>query len=99
MAQSAHYERLAWQLTRQGIGQELRQRYAVPQDLPHRLATLLGEFDKVEAGERRRHVSKQTAQDVPQAASAGWLKKLDALEGEGLLRACRERLKERRRRD
>jgi hypothetical protein len=98
MAHRAHYDLLAWQLARQGIGQELRQRYPVPQELPHRLVSLIGQFDAAEARRRRQRASEQTSQDMSEATSSGWLKKLDAIEGDGLLRACRKHLQERTRR-
>jgi hypothetical protein len=88
-AQSARYESFAWQLTRQGIGQQLRERYPVLQELPHRLVGLVNKLDAAdEAGER----PQDTGQDTPQETPSGWLKKLDAIEGDRLLRACRKHL-------
>lgn len=95
-AQSAHYEPFAWQLTRQGIGHELRERYPVLQELPRRLVTLVSKLDAATAGERpqamQRGMQQDAAEDTPQAMPSGWLKKLDAFEGDRLLRACRKNL-------
>jgi hypothetical protein len=96
-AQSAHYESFAWQLTRQGIGQELRERYPVLQELPHRLVALANRLDATDAGEPRQ-MSQDTADDTPQEMPSGWLKTLDAIEGDHLLRACRKHLPGRTRR-
>jgi hypothetical protein len=40
------YEPFAWWLTRQQIGQDLRERYAVAQELPPHLLTLVKELDE-----------------------------------------------------
>ena len=42
------YEPFAWWLTRERIGQNLRERYAVAQELPPRLLALVRELDAVE---------------------------------------------------
>jgi hypothetical protein len=42
------YEPFAWWLTRQQIGQDLRERYAVAQELPPHLLALVKELDAVE---------------------------------------------------
>jgi hypothetical protein len=42
------YEPFAWWLTRERIGQDLRERYAVAQELPPHLLVLLKELDAVE---------------------------------------------------
>jgi len=45
------YEPLAWWLTRERIGQDLRERYAVAQELPQRLLALVTvEGDPSQAG-------------------------------------------------
>jgi len=41
-------EPFAWWLTRQQIGQDLRERYAVAQELPPHLLALVKELDAVE---------------------------------------------------
>jgi hypothetical protein len=40
------YEPFAWWLTRQQIGQDLRERYAVAQELPPHLLALVKELDE-----------------------------------------------------
>ena len=42
------YEPFAWWLTRERIGQDLRERYAVAQELPPHLLALVRELDAVE---------------------------------------------------
>ena len=42
------YEPFAWWLTREQIGQDLRERYAVAQELPPRLLTLVKKLDAVD---------------------------------------------------
>jgi len=42
------YEPFAWWLTRERIGQDLRERYAVAQELPPRLLALVRKIDAVE---------------------------------------------------
>ena len=46
--QQYEYEPFAWWLTRERIGQDLRERYAVAQELPPRLLALVRELDAVE---------------------------------------------------
>jgi hypothetical protein len=81
----AQYEPFAWWLARERVGQGLRERYAVPQELPPRLSALVGKLgDAVEGNQFREEAS-------PDAPSL--LSKLDAIEGNQLLRACRARLR------
>jgi hypothetical protein len=42
------YEPFAWWLTREQIGQNLRERYSVAQELPPHLLALVRELDAVE---------------------------------------------------
>ena len=42
------YEPFAWWLTRERIGQDLRERYAVAEELPPRLLALFRKLDAVE---------------------------------------------------
>ena len=79
--QYAHYEPVAWWLTREQIGLNLRERYPAFQELPPRLLTLVRKLDAVE-GNR-----------LPKESSPSWLRKLDTIEGNRLLRACRKRLR------
>jgi hypothetical protein len=76
----ADYELFAWWLTRERIGQGLRERYLMPEGLPIQLLKLAEKLDAV--------VDNQ----LPQEAPRNWFRKLDAMEGDQLLRACRKRL-------
>ena len=84
--QRAHYEPFAWWLTRERIGQDLRERYPALQELPPRLLALVRKLDAPPGN--------QSQQEMP----SDWLSKLDALEGDQLLRACKKRLTPRTRR-
>jgi hypothetical protein len=75
--QRAQYEPFAWWLARERIGQELRERYPAFQELPPRLLALVRKLDASQ---------DQLTQDMP----SGWLRKLDAMEGGQLLRACKK---------
>ena len=44
------YEPFAWWLTRERIGQDLRERYAMAEELPPRLLALFRKLDAVEVG-------------------------------------------------
>ena len=83
----AEYEPFTWWLTRERIGQDLRERYSMPEELPAQLLKLAKKLDAV--------VGNQLPQEVPR----NWLRKLDAIEGDRLLRACRKRLESGTRRD
>ncbi len=72
--QRAQYEPFAWWLTRERIGQDLRERYPALEELPPRLLALVRKLD-LSQGKR----------------PSGWLSKLDAMEGDRLLRACKKR--------
>ena len=76
----ADYEPFAWWLTRERIGQDLRRRYSMPEELAAQFLKLAEKLDAV--------VSNQ----LPQEAPRNWLWKLDAIEGDRLLHACRKRL-------
>jgi hypothetical protein len=76
----AHYEPFAWWLTRERIGQDLRERYPALEELPPRLLTLARKFNAAEGHQ------------TPQKTSPNWLRKLDAIEGNRLWRACRKHL-------
>jgi hypothetical protein len=79
------YEPFAWWLTRERIGQGLREHFALPQEMPpHLFARVRQLGDTVEGGELRGVLS-------PGAPSL--LSKLDAIEGNQLFRACRTRLR------
>jgi hypothetical protein len=76
--QGAYYDRFAWWLARERIGQGLREHYPVLPDLPAGLLVLVG---------------KLATGDSPQQTPSTWLRKLDAVEGNQLLRGCRRRLR------
>jgi hypothetical protein len=78
-SQRAHYEPFAWWLTRQGIGQDLRERNPALQELPPRLLALVRQLDL-----------SQGNQLFPEMPS-GWLSRLDAMEGDQL--RCKKHLK------
>lgn len=76
-AHGATYEPFAWWLAREGIGQGLRERYPVLQDLPDGLLML---------------VESLASNESSQQPSSTWVRKLDIVEGNQLLRRCRKRL-------
>ena len=81
----AEYESFTWWLTRERIGQDLRERHAVAQEVPPRLVALVRKLgDAVEGDQFREEISP---------ATPSLLSKLDAVEGNQLLRACRTRLR------
>jgi hypothetical protein len=79
------YEPFAWCLTRERIGQGLREHYAVPQEVPPRLLARVRQLDDAVEGDQVREGSPP---DTPSLLS-----KLDAFEGNQLLRACGTRLR------
>jgi hypothetical protein len=81
----AEYEPSACWLTRERIGQDLRERCAVPQEVPRRLRALIRQLGGAVEGDQFSDVSSP---DPPSLLS-----RLDALEGHQLLRACRTRLR------
>ena len=76
----ADYEPFAWWLTRERIGPVLQQRCSLPEELPPQLLSLAKKLDAV------------LGNQLPQEAPRNWLRKLDAIEGDQLLRTCRKRL-------
>jgi hypothetical protein len=83
--QNAHYEPQAWLLARDRIGSDLREYYAVHQELPPEVLVLIERLGAtVEGGPFR----EKSAPDRPSL-----LGKLDAIEGNQLLRRCRTRLR------
>jgi hypothetical protein len=77
----AAVEPFAWWLTRERIGQDLREHYAVPQEMPPRLLAHVRQLSDAVEG-------NQLGEDAPSLLS-----KLDAVEGNQLLRTCRARLR------
>jgi hypothetical protein len=83
--EQTQYEPFAWWLTRERIGEDLRKRYPEPQELPRRLLTLTRKLDDAVEGDQFR--------EELSPATPSLLSKLDAVEGNQLLRACRTRLR------
>ena len=81
--QSAQYEPFAWWLDRARIGADLRDYYAAPQELPSEILALIQRLGATLEGDQFREQS-----DAP-----SFLSKLDAIEGNQLLRACGTRLR------
>jgi hypothetical protein len=81
----AAYEPFAWWVTRECIGQGLREHYAVPQEMPPRLLACVRNLGDVVEGDQSR--------EVPSPDAPSLLSKLDAIEGSQLLRACRTSLR------
>ena len=54
---SADYEPFAWWLAREGIGRDLRERYAVSEELPPSLITLVKKLDAVEGNQLSEKLS------------------------------------------
>jgi hypothetical protein len=75
----------AWWLSRELIGQGLRKHYAVPQEMPPRLLACVRKLGDATEGDKFHEV---LSSDPPSL-----LNKLDAIEGNQLLRACRTRLR------
>jgi hypothetical protein len=85
MLASSPYEAFAWILTKERIGGSLRERYRAPKELPASLLALVRKLaDAVEGGQFREELSP---------ATPSLLSKLDAIEGNQLLRARRTRLR------
>jgi hypothetical protein len=83
--QRADFEPFAWWLARERIGTDLRDHYAASRDLPSQILALVERLgDAVEGDEFR----EESSPDAPSLLS-----KLDAIEGDHLLRACRTRLR------
>lgn len=74
---SSPYEVSAWVLTRERIGQSLRERYQVTTELPPALLTLAGELDALEG-------NLQVAEELPRSLLT-LFKKLDAVEGKNVV--------------
>ncbi len=51
MPNVAHFEPVAWWWTRRQIGQDLRERYEVPKDLPPKLQKLVMKVDAIEGNQ------------------------------------------------
>lgn len=80
--ENAHYEPFAWWLA---IGADLREYYAAPQELPSEVLALIERLGAIVEGDQFR---EESTPDRP-----SFLSKLDAIEGNQLLRTCRTRLR------
>jgi hypothetical protein len=76
------YEVSAWVLTRERIGQSLRERYQVSTELPPALLTLVGKLDSLEG-------NLQATKELPLSLPT-LVRKLDSLEGNLLLRRMKD---------
>jgi hypothetical protein len=88
MSMSSYGERYgasAWCLTQEVIGQELRKLYDPPMELPPRLLALARELGTMDLS--------PLAKELPTTLHA-LVRKLDALEGDQLLRRCNQRLRD-----
>jgi hypothetical protein len=82
--QRADFEPFAWWLVRERIGADLREYYAASHELPPQIFALVARLGDAIEGDQFR-------EEPPAAGSL--LSKLDAFEGNQLLRACRTRLR------
>jgi hypothetical protein len=57
---SKAYEPFAWWLAREQIGQRLRERYAMAQELPPRLLALVRKLDAVEGNQLSEELSPRS---------------------------------------
>ena len=83
--QRADFEPFAWWLARERIGTDLRDYYAVSQELPSQILALVERLGDAVEGDQFR---EESSPDAPPLLS-----RLDAIEGNQLLRACRTRLR------
>ena len=81
--QRADFDPFAWWLARERIGTDLRDHYAASRELPSQILALVERLG--DAGDQFR---EESSPDAPSLLS-----KLDAIEGNQLLRACRTRLR------
>ena len=81
----ADFEPFAWWLARERIGTDLREYYAASRELPSQILALIERLGDAVEGEQFR---EESSSDAPSLLS-----KLDAIEGNQLLRACRKRLR------
>jgi hypothetical protein len=82
--QRAEFEPFAWWLAKEGIGTDLRYQYATSRELPSQILALVERLGDAVQGDQFR---EESSPDPPSLLS-----KLDAIEGNQLLRACRTRL-------
>ena len=85
--QRADFEPFPWWLARERIGTDLRDHYAASRELPSQILALVERLGDAVEGEQFR---EESSSDPPSLLS-----KLDAIEGNQLLRARRTRLRAR----
>ena len=83
----ARYGPPAWALTRDLIGQELRTLYDLPTELPPHLLAVAHRLGAMET-------SRPNKDERLRTPLHRLVRKLDALEGEQLLRRCNQRLRD-----
>ena len=83
--QSAHNEPSAWWLARERVGADLREYYAASQELPSQIRAHVERLVDAIEGDQFR---EESSPDAPSL-----LDKLDAIEGNQLLRARKTRLR------
>jgi len=83
--QRAEFEPFAWWLARERIGTDLRDHFAASQELPSQIFALVERLGDAVEGKQFR---EESSPDPPSLLS-----RLDAIEGNQLLRACRTRLR------
>jgi len=81
------YEVSAWLLTRERIGQSLRERYQVTSELPRSLLTLVEKLDALEGNLQVANL--QVTTELPRSLLT-LVRKLDAVEGKMLLRRIQQ---------
>jgi hypothetical protein len=81
----AQYEPFAWWLATERVGADLREYYAASQQLPSQIRALVERLGDAIEGDR---FCEDSSPNPPSL-----LTKLDAIEGNQLLRACRTRLR------
>jgi hypothetical protein len=83
--QRADFEPFAWWLARERIGTDLRDHYTASRELPSQILALVERLGAAVEGDQ---FLEELSPDPP-----SFLSKLDAIEGNQLLRACRKRLR------
>ena len=83
--QRADFDPFAWWLARERIGTDLRDHYAASRELPSQILALVERLGDAVEGDQFR---EESSPDAPSLLS-----KLDAIEGNQLLRGCRTRLR------
>ena len=83
--QRADFEPFAWWLARERVGTDLRDHYAASRELPSQMLALV---ERLGDGVKSEQFREESPPDPPSLLS-----KLDSIEGNQLLRACRTRLR------